>query len=239
MSATENTQKSLVVRLLPIGLILAAIVAFFALDGGKYVTLQAVADNYEALDRFVSEQRLLAVLVFVGLYIAVVTFSIPVAILMTPVGGLLFGAWEGTLWSVVSATIGATLLFLAAKLALGDALRRRAGPFVARLEQGFLDNAFNYLLFLRLVPAAPFWVVNLVPALTGVRVGTFITATFIGIIPGAFVYSLAGEGFASVIAQGNELSLTGVLTPPVIGAFVGLGVLALIPIVLKRFGKGK
>ena len=104
---------------------------------------------------------------------------------------------------------------------------------------GFLDNAFNYLLFLRLVPAAPFWVVNLVPALTGVRVGTFIAATFIGIIPGAFVYSLAGEGFASVIAQGNELSLAGVLTPPVIGAFVGLGALALIPIVLKRFGKGK
>lgn len=234
-----NSEKSLIVRLLPLALIIAAIVAFFALDGSKYVTLQAVADNYGALSNFVADQRVLAVLIFVAMYIAVVTFSIPIAILMTPVGGLLFGAWEGTLWSVVSATIGATLLFLAAKLALGDALRRRAGPFVAKLEQGFTENAFNYLLFLRLVPAAPFWVVNLVPALTGVRVGTFVAATFIGIIPGAFVYSLAGEGFASVIAQGDKLTLTGVLTPPVIGAFVGLGLLALIPIVLKRFRKGK
>lgn len=150
---------------------------------------------------------------------------------------------------MVSATIGATLIFLAARTALGDPLLRRAGPRANQLARGFRDDAFSYLLFLGLVPAFPFFLVNLVPAFAGVRLGPFIAATAIGIIPGAIVFALAGVGLDSMIAaqknsydqciaaSGTDCRLAfdpaDVLTPQLIAALVALGLLALMPVVVK------
>ena len=110
-------------------------------------------------------------------------------------------------------------------------LAQRAGPFFGKLEAGFRADAFNYLLFLRLVPVFPFWLVNLVPALAGVRLGTFLFATFIGIIPGTFVYASLGSGLGRIVEQ-PDLAI--IFHPSVLGPIVGLAVLALIPVWYKR-----
>jgi uncharacterized membrane protein YdjX (TVP38/TMEM64 family) len=153
--------------------------------------------------------------------------------------------------AVIGATIGATLIFLVARTALGEPLLRRAGPRAVKLAQGFRDDAFSYLLFLRLVPAFPFFLVNLAPAFAGVRLAPFVAATALGVIPACFVYSFAGTGLDSVIAaQSNAYSeclTTGrsdcrlafdamdILTPQLLGALVALGLLALVPVVVRRW----
>jgi uncharacterized membrane protein YdjX (TVP38/TMEM64 family) len=170
-------------RLLPLVVIVALVVAFFVFGLNRYLTLQALHDNDDALRAFVIRHPLLARAAFVAVYALVVALSVPGGAVMTVAGGLLFGLWMGAAFAIVGATVGAVILFLIARFVVGDALRARAGPFLKRMAEGFERNAFAYLLFLRLVPAFPFWTVNLVPALIGVRLRSFAAATLIGIIP--------------------------------------------------------
>ncbi|MFZ2467986.1 MAG: VTT domain-containing protein, partial [Parvibaculum sedimenti] len=139
--------------------------------------------------------------------------------------------------TVVAATAGATVLFIAAKSALGDLLRAKAGSAVARMEEGFRANAFSYLLFLRLVPAFPFWLVNLAPAFLGVRLSTFVGATFIGIVPGTFVFASLGAGLGAVFERGEEPNLGLIFEPRVILPILALALLSLVPALYRRFRK--
>jgi len=184
-------------RILPLAAIIVVVGAAYLASGG--VSLEALVHHRAAIDDFVATHRLLAVLSYMGLYIVIVALSVPGAVFLTVTGGFLFGLALGAAAAVISATIGATVIFLAARTALGDPLLRRAGPRANQLARGFRDDAFSYLLFLRLVPAFPFFLVNLVPAFAGVRLGPFIAATAIGIIPGAIVFALAGVGLDSMI----------------------------------------
>ena len=234
-------------RILPLAAIIVVVGAAYLASGG--VSLEALVRHRVAIDDFVASHRLLAVLSYMGLYIVIVALSLPGAVFLTVTGGFLFGLALGSAAAVISATIGATLIFLAARTALGDPLLRRAGPRANHLARGFRDDAFSYLLFLRLVPAFPFFLVNLVPAFAGVRLGPFIAATAIGIIPGAIVFALAGVGLDSMIAaqknsydqciaaSGTDCRLAfdpaDVLTPQLIAALVALGLLALMPVVVK------
>jgi uncharacterized membrane protein YdjX (TVP38/TMEM64 family) len=136
---------------------------------------------------------------------------------------------------VVAATAGATLLFLAARSAVRDLLQPRVGPWLSKLQRGFAENELSYLLFLRLVPLFPFFVVNLVPAFLGVRLRSFVIATFLGIIPASFVFASVGAGLGSLFDAGRDCSLDSVLTPQIILALAGLALLALVPVVYKRF----
>jgi uncharacterized membrane protein YdjX (TVP38/TMEM64 family) len=154
---------------------------------------------------------------------------------MTLAGGFLFGVPLGASLTVVGATVGATALFLIARSAFGDILRQKAGPFLGRMSEGFGENAFNYLLFLRLVPAFPFWAVNLAPALLGMRLVPFIVATGLGIIPGTVVFTAFGAGLGEIFDAGGEVSLKNVLSPPLLAGLVGLGFLALLPIAVRRW----
>lgn len=222
------------VRLLPLAVIAAGVVAFFALDLGRYLTFEQLRTHRSGLMAYVASMPVKAVLLFVVVYAAATAFSFPGAVILTLTGGFLFGIWQGTAAVVVGATIGATLLFLAARTALGDALRTKAGPWLARMEAGFKDNALSYLLVLRLIPAFPFFVVNLVPAFLGVPTRTFVTATLLGIIPGTFVFASIGAGLGSIFDQMQAFSLKGALTPQVITALAGLAVLSMIPIVYRK-----
>lgn len=229
-------------RLAPLLILGAGLVAFFALGLNEYLTLDLLKENRGALKDWVHANKTQAVLLFITAYIIVAAFSLPLGALFSVAGGFLFGNLFGTAWIVIGATIGATILFLVAKTALGDALRERFAARVKAMEEGFRANAFSYLLLLRLVPLFPFWLVNLAPAFLGVSAVTFIVTTFIGIIPGAFVFASIGNGLNALFEAGEEpdLSLLALLSrPDFYIPIVGLVVLSLIPIVYKAFAKKK
>jgi uncharacterized membrane protein YdjX (TVP38/TMEM64 family) len=170
-----------------------------------------------------------------GIYACAVAFSVPTGATFTVVAGLLFGTLTATGMVVVAATLGATVLFLAARTALAEPLRARAGRWLSRLERGFGRDALSYLLILRLIPLFPFFVVNLVPAFLAVPLRTYVIATFFGIIPGTFVYASVGAGLGNFVEVGEGCSLDGVLTTEVVVALVGLAVLATLPIAYRRW----
>jgi uncharacterized membrane protein YdjX (TVP38/TMEM64 family) len=153
---------------------------------------------------------------------------------MTLAGGLLFGAWIGTVLAVLAATVGAIGVFLAARSALAAPLARRAGPWLERLRPGLERDGFWYLMTLRLMPVAPFWLVNLVPALVGLRLPSFALATLIGIIPGTAVFAAIGAGIGGVLAAGGRPDLTVVLSPQILGPLLALAALSLLPVLLRR-----
>jgi uncharacterized membrane protein YdjX (TVP38/TMEM64 family) len=248
--SAPDRPRSLIRRLLPlIVAILLGGLACWAL-GRRGFSLEGLVGHRAAIDAFVTEHRVLAVLTYVGLYIVAVALSVPGALFLTVSGGFLFGAMIGGSAAVIGATIGATLIFLIARSALGESLLRRAGPRVARLAHGFRDDAFSYLLFLRLVPAFPFFLVNLVPAVAGVKLWPFVAATALGVIPASFVYALAGTGLDSIIAAQNNayqacraagradctstFDARDVLTWQLLAALVALGLLALLPVAVRR-----
>ncbi|WP_282607571.1 TVP38/TMEM64 family protein [Pelagibius sp. Alg239-R121] len=221
-------------RLAPIAVILAAIFGAFALGLDDYLSFEALRDNREILMAFTADNVIAAVAIFIGIYAVSTALSLPGGAVLSIAGGFLFGSFLGTLWVVLGATIGAVGIFLAARTALGDILKAKAGPWLMKMEAGFQENALSYLLVLRLVPLFPFVVVNLVPAFLGVSLRTFTLATFIGIIPGSFVFASIGAGLGSVFDRGDSFSPTGILTPEVIVALLGLSVLSLVPVVYKR-----
>jgi uncharacterized membrane protein YdjX (TVP38/TMEM64 family) len=218
-------------RLVPLGLLVAAWIVFMLAGGYHYLTFAALAANRNWLCSLVQHWGFLAAFGYIAIYAVLVALSVPGAAVLTIAGGFLFGSWIGAVCAVIGATLGATALFLAAGAGLGG-LAQRAGRFVGKLEAGFRADAFNYLLVLRLVPIFPFWLVNLVPALVGVRLSTFVLATFLGIIPGSFVYASLGNGLGSVL---EEPDLTIVFEPRVLLPIIGLALLALIPVGYKRW----
>jgi uncharacterized membrane protein YdjX (TVP38/TMEM64 family) len=225
------------------------VIAYLTVGKGM-ISLESLVQHRAAIDEFVTGHQVLAVVGYVALYATTVALSLPGATFLTVSGGFLFGLVLGASAAVIGATLGATIIFLVARTALGEPLLKRAGPLATQLAEGFREDAFNYLLFLRLVPAFPFFLVNLVPAFAGVRLGPFVTATALGIIPGGVAYAFAGTGLDSVIAAQKEsydaCMATGqadchlafdpkdVLTPELIGALIALGALALVPVVVKR-----
>jgi len=218
-------------RLVPLGLLVAAGIAFVATGGHHYLTFAALAGNRDWLCGLVARWGLVATLVYTAAYAVLVALSVPGGAVLTIAGGFLFGTWLGTLCAMTGATLGAIGIFLAARAGLGG-LAQRAGPLVGKLEAGFRADAFNYLLVLRLVPIFPFWLVNLVPALVGVKLRTYALATFLGIIPGTLVYASLGNGLGSVV---EEPDLGIVFRPSVLVPIIGLAILALVPVGYKRW----
>jgi uncharacterized membrane protein YdjX (TVP38/TMEM64 family) len=214
--------------------LVAGLVVFFALGLERYLSFDTLREHRTTLRAWVETSGVRAALVFMAIYTTAVAFSLPGATVLSITGGFLFGTVWGTVCIVISATLGATVLFLIAKTALGDAWRARAGPWLQNMEAGFRDNALSYLLVLRLVPLFPFFIVNLVPALLGVPLSTYVLGTFVGIIPGALVYATVGAGLGSIFDAGGEFSATGILTPQVLLSLIGLAVLAMLPVVYKK-----
>jgi uncharacterized membrane protein YdjX (TVP38/TMEM64 family) len=231
--------KSSLVRYLLLIILAAAIAGFFTLGLEKYLTFDVLRDNRATFDAFVAEQGVIAVTLYILIYALSVAVSVPGASILTIAGGLLFGQWLGLVYVVFGATFGAIGVFLIARTALGDALRRRAGPIMRKMEGGFQENALSYLLVLRLIPLFPFFLVNIVSAFLGVKLRTYAIGTVIGIVPGSFVYTTVGAGLASIFDQNGVFSLTGILTPEIIAALVGLAVLALLPIAYRNFQKSE
>jgi uncharacterized membrane protein YdjX (TVP38/TMEM64 family) len=219
--------------------VVALLVALRFTPLGQLLSLETLARDRAALDGFVAGNLAAATAAYIAVYVAVVAFSLPGATVMTLAGGLLFGAVLGTALTVAAATTGATLVFLLARRIFGADALERLGPRAAALAAGIRREAVSYLLVLRLVPLFPFWLVNLVPAFCGVRLGVFTFTTLVGILPGTAVYTLAGAGLGEVLAAGGEFAIGRVLTPQILAALLGLAALSLAAIPLRRrFGRG-
>jgi uncharacterized membrane protein YdjX (TVP38/TMEM64 family) len=222
-------------RLIPLLVLAAGVVLFYGFGLDDYVTFDALREHRETMLALVAAHSLLAPLIFMLIYVAAVAFSLPGGAIMTIAGGFLFGTIATASMVVVSATLGATILFVVAKTAVGDVLRAKAGPWIGKMAQGFQDNALCYLLFLRLIPAFPFFVVNLVPAFLGVPLGTYVIGTFFGIIPGTLAFAFFGASVGDLLDSSEAFSPSLILTPQLWAALIALGVIALLPIAYKKW----
>jgi uncharacterized membrane protein YdjX (TVP38/TMEM64 family) len=249
---TNQTLLPLQRRLAGPVLLLALLALGYALGWHRFFTLESLVEHRQALAAYTAAHHLLSLALFAAIYTLAVAISFPGASILTVLAGLLFGWLVGGIVAVCAATLGATIVFKIAKSAFGDVLANRAGPFLNRFREGFAEDAFNYLLFLRLVPAFPFWVVNIAPALANVKLRTFVITTFLGIIPGTFAFAFVGAGLDSIIAAQQathaqcmaakaasecpfELSVSSLVTPQLLLAFAALGCVALIPVFLKKW----
>lgn len=221
-------------RLLPVAILLAGLAAFLLLGLERYVSFEMLARHKATLTAWVAAHRVLAGLAFVLAYALMVAFSLPVAVVATPVGGFLFGTWAGAGLSVVAATLGSVAVFLAARYAFRDLFRARAGATLARLEEGFRNNDFSYLLFLRLVPVFPFWLINIVPALLGMQLKRYVLATLLGIVPASIVYAGVGSGLGALLKRGEQPDLGIIFEWHILLPLLGLAALALLPVVVAR-----
>jgi uncharacterized membrane protein YdjX (TVP38/TMEM64 family) len=231
------------------GLLLAILLATGLVWGfgwHEQLTLSAVIRNRQALADYVNTNLLVAIGSFMLLYTLAVALSFPGASLLTIAGGFLFGWFVSGTATVLAATLGATVIYLAARSSIGSALTKKAGPVATRLAAGFRENAFSYLLFLRLTPVFPFWLVNIAPAVFHVPLSTYVTATLIGIIPGTYAFAVIGSGLDSVIdaqeaahpgcanAGTCQIDIGALVTPGLLAAFFALGFAALLPVAFKK-----
>ena len=215
-------------------LIAAALAAAWRFGLFDLLSLETLRARRHELLAFVTAHRFVALALFIGVYALATLFALPGVLWITIAGGFLFGLVTGALATALGATLGATALFLAARHLFADALRRRAGAFLTRLEAGFQQNAVSYLLSLRLIPIVPFFIANIAPAFLGARTTTFVATTFIGILPGVVAYTWIGAGLGAVFDAGGEPDLAS-FASQLAPAFIALALLSLAPVVVSRF----
>ena len=249
----KTIQRTFIItrRWIPLALIGCLMVAAYALGLQKYLSLQGIAAHREELRQFIADNWAMSLLIYAAIYTVAVALSFPAAGLLTVIGGLLFGWLAGAITTVFAATAGATIIFLAAKTSLEKMLARKSGPLMSRLKEGFARDAFHYLLFIRFVPLFPFWLVNIASALAHLRLKTFVLATFVGIIPVTIVFSFVGASldgaieaqrmaYEACLAQNGsancsfDLSVSHIITPQILIALGALGVVALLPVIIKK-----
>ena len=228
-------EKSALARFGPIAVIgLVALIGAITLR--DYLSFEALRAHREALIAFRDAHFAHAVLLFILTYAAIVAFSLPGALIATLTGGFLFGTMLGVGINVTAATIGATLIFLAARHGFGERLKARldaAEGAVRKIAQGIDDNQWSMLFLIRLVPVVPFFLANLIPAFLAVPLSRFVISTFLGIIPGALVFTSVGAGLGEVFARGETPDLGIIFEPHVLLPILGLCTLSLLPVILK------
>lgn len=222
-------------RVLPFAILLLGLVAFFALGLNRHLSLQTLSRNEAEITAWVAAHRILATLTFIIIHTTVVAFSLPASAVMAAASGFLFGVGQGALMSIVATTIGSIALFFAARTAFYDLFRARAGAALARLEDGFQSDGFSYLIFLRVVPVFPAWLTTIVSALLGMKPAVFISGTLIGIIPGSFVFAGIGADFGLLFRNGETPDLGAIFQVRTLLPLLGLGVLALLPVLYRRW----
>lgn len=214
-------------------IVVVAIGLYYHLDLGRYLTLEALKTNRDLLLNYHANNRVAFIVFYVLVYTAQTALSLPGATILTLAGGAVFGALMGTLWVNIGATLGAICAFLLARTLLRDWVVKKFGRQMGVLDRGLTESGMSYLLFLRLVPLFPFFLVNLACGITGLPLRTYVAGTMVGILPGSFVYANAGASLASINSMGDIASLR------VLISFALLGIFALIPAIYRRMKAGR
>lgn len=222
-------------RFIPIVVIFILFISAYFSGLTKYISHEQLQLHYKELRKLALLHPLVAPIAYISIYIIISALSIPGAVYVTLFGGFIFPQPFCTIYAVFGATMGAFIVYSAAHSALGNSPCKGINLYLEKMEQKFKENAASYLLFLRLVPVFPFWLVNLAPACVGVPIFTFIWTTFFGIMPATFVFTQAGAGLGSILETGDTLSISNILNTNVVITLMGLGILALMPVAIKRF----
>lgn len=247
-----STAPTALRRFGPLAAVAVLMLLIFVMGWHRHASLETVVALRERFHHMLAAHNALAILAYIVIYSVAIALSVPCGLILTLTGGLLFGWLTGALAAMTGATLGATAIFLIARTALGGSLGERAAPWLAKVREGFNKDALSYLLFLRLVPAFPFSLVNIAPAILGVPLKTYVIGTILGIIPATFAFASVGAGLDSVIAKAKaeyaacvaanglaacklQLHASSLVTRELLLALVLLGILALVPVVLKRW----
>ena len=243
-SAPEK--KSAIKQWLPLVLVLLVLFAGYFSGLKDYISLSNLIEQRENINVFVSDNYVSAIVIYVLVYTLLVAISFPGASALSVTSGLVFGWFVAGVATVTAATLGAVIIFLIARSSLGNILKNRAGGFMSKMVEGFQKDAFQYLLTLRLIPAFPFWAVNIVPALLNMKLAPYAIATFIGIIPGTFAFTYLGSGLDSVIAEQEranpgcaeagtcEIEIGALVTTELLLALAFLALLSFLPFIIKK-----
>ncbi len=222
-------------RFWPVALLLAAVIAAWAGGATRQISWESLGRNQTVLLDWVSAHPIMAPSLYVLIYAAAVLLSLPESAVLTVAAGLLFGTLFGGILAVIGSSAGAIALFLAVRYHLADAIAHRGGRFLTAIRAGLCRDGFSYLLAIRLVPAFPFWLVNLGAALSGMRLLPYAAATVIGIVPATFVFASIGAGLGNVLAAGRSPDLTAIFSPRILGPLIGLAALSLLPVAWRRW----
>jgi uncharacterized membrane protein YdjX (TVP38/TMEM64 family) len=217
-------------RFVPLMVLILAVIAVFASGAGRYLSLEALQTHEATLRGFVADNLALALLAFMAVYAVATAVSFPGAVILTLAGGYLFGTWIGGTATVIGATLGSIMVFYVVQTSLGAALRAKAeadGGTLKKVIDGVGQGAFGYILTLRLIPLAPFWLVNVAAALAHAPLRAYALATFFGIMPATFIYSGVGAGIEVLVARGETPDLGVIFEPGVLLPLVALGLLSL------------
>ena len=225
----------LTLRFAPAAVVVAALIALVWSGALKHLSLGELRASRHVLTAYVHAHPLLSLLAYVGVYIVAVTLSLPAALILTLSGGFLFGPWLGGVAAALGSTLGATAVFLISRLTVGDALERGVSSRVRALEEGIKQDAFFYLLTLRLIPITPFWLVNVAAGLLSIRLRTYVLATILGIFPASMIYAGIGSGLGRMFDRGVQPHLRSLITPELVLPLAGLGLLSILPILYHRF----
>ncbi|MEO0487624.1 MAG: TVP38/TMEM64 family protein [Pseudomonadota bacterium] len=239
-TAPDTPPKSAIKRYAPIATI--AVVAGLGYTFlGDYLSFEALAENREALLAFRDANFLVMSAAFILIYAVIVAFALPGAAIASITGGFLFALFPGTLFNMIAATLGATATFIAARYGFGDAAAKKLDEsegIMGRIKKGIDQNQWETLFLIRLLPILPFPVSNVALSIVGLPLWKYVVGTFVGILPGALVYTWIGAGLGEVFARGETPDLSIVTEPHIIGPILGLAALAVLPILIKAI-RGK
>jgi uncharacterized membrane protein YdjX (TVP38/TMEM64 family) len=236
---TRERVLTLLRRFGPLAVIVILFMVALASGVADHISLEELRARGSQLQRFAHNRPLLCAAIYLAIYVGTVAVSLPGALILSLTGGFLFGPIGGGFAAVTGATGGSTVIYLVFRTAFGDILRRKPGAFLARVEEGFKGDAFNYLLTLRLIPAFPLLIVNVAAGLMNIRVRTFVLASLLGMIPSSFVYAGIGAGLGHIFAQGGPVTLETLFSPRIYLPIIGMGVLAFLPPLWRHWRKGR
>ncbi|HBF90928.1 MAG TPA: TVP38/TMEM64 family protein [Hyphomonas atlantica] len=232
--AADTKSKPIWLRLWPLYLIAGGLVAAWAFGLFDYLSLETLRQQQAALRAFVEDNLILAIAAYIGIYTASTVFMLPGALWITITGGFLFGLAGGTLATVIGATFGASLLFLAAKTSLGGFMRKIASGYAEKVRTEFQNSPMAYMFAMRFIPAMPFPVANILPAILGAKYRDYAITTALGIVPGVVAYTWVGAGLGATFAKGEDPDLASVFQN-LLPAAIALGVVSLLPVAWKKF----